>query len=73
VIPSTIRDSLYLLEGILEQQTVLNPREIMTDTAEYRDIIIGLFGLLGYQFSPDLLLLTAQDFGKWTRARIMGF
>lgn len=48
-IPGTIRDSLYLLEGILEQQTNLKPREIMTDNAGYSDIIFGLFGLLGYQ------------------------
>ncbi|MCC5468645.1 Tn3 family transposase [Pelosinus baikalensis] len=54
VIPGTIRDSLYLLEGILEQQTVLQPKEIMTDTAGYSDIIFGLFGLLGYQFSPRI-------------------
>lgn len=54
VIPGTIRDSLYLLEGLLDQQTVLRPQEIMTDTADYSDIIFGLFGLLGYQFSPRL-------------------
>lgn len=54
VIPGTIRDSLYLLEGLLEQQTVLHPQEIMTDTAGYSDIVFGLFGLLGYQFSPRL-------------------
>lgn len=52
VIPGTIRDSLYLLEGLLDQQTVLHPQEVMTDTAGYSDIIFGLFGLLGYQFSP---------------------
>ncbi len=54
VTPGTIRDSLYLLEGILEQQTVLQPKEIMTDTACYSDIIFGLFGLLWYQFSPRI-------------------
>jgi hypothetical protein len=54
VITGTIRDSLYLLECVLEQETVLQPKEIMTDTAGYSDIIFGLFGLLGYQFSPRL-------------------
>jgi TnpA family transposase len=54
VIPGTIRDSLYLLDLLLGQQTVLQPQEIMTDTAGYSDIIFGLFGLLGYQFSPRL-------------------
>jgi len=54
VIPGTIRDSLYVLDGLLEQQTNLRPTEIMTDTAGYTDTIFALFWLLGYQFSPRL-------------------
>ena len=54
VIPGTLRDSLYILEGLLEQQTSLQPLEIMTDTASYSDVVFGLFWLLGYQFSPRL-------------------
>ncbi|HDP1412088.1 TPA: Tn3 family transposase, partial [Escherichia coli] len=47
VIPGTLRDSIFVLEGLLEQQTGLNPVEIMTDTAGTSDIIFGLFWLLG--------------------------
>ena len=54
VIPGTLRDSLYILAGLLEQQTVLQPREVMSDTAGYSDVVFGLFHLLGYQFSPRL-------------------
>ncbi|MEI6628301.1 MAG: Tn3 family transposase, partial [Alphaproteobacteria bacterium] len=54
VIPGTLRDSLYVLEGLLEQQTSLRPTEIMTDTAGYSDVVFGLFWLLGYQFSLRL-------------------
>jgi len=54
VVPGTLRDSLYVLDGLLEQQTVLRPTELMTDTAGYTDVIFGLFWLLGYQFSPRL-------------------
>ena len=54
VIPGTLRDSLFLLEGQKEQQTSLRPTELMTDTAGYSDVIFGLFWLLGYQFSPRL-------------------
>ena len=43
-----------MLEGLLEQQTDLNPVEIMTDTAGTSDMVFGLFWLLGYQFSPRL-------------------
>lgn len=54
VIPGTLRDSIFILEGLLEQQTGLNPIEIMTDTAGTSNIVFGLFWLLGYQFSPRL-------------------
>jgi TnpA family transposase len=54
VIPGTLRDSIFVLEGLLEQQTSLNPTEIMTDTAGTSDLVFGLFWLLGYQFSPRL-------------------
>ncbi len=54
VVPGTLRDSIFVLEGLLEQQTGLNPTEIMTDTSGASDIVFGLFWLLGYQFSPRL-------------------
>ena len=70
VIPGTLRDSLYILEGLLEQQTRLNPREIMADTAGVSDMIFGLFWLLGYQFSPRL-----ADIGdaRFWRSIVAGF
>ena len=54
VIPGTLRDSMYILDGLLEHQTQLRPVEIMTDTAGVSEVIFGLFWLLGYQFSPRL-------------------
>lgn len=54
VVPGTLRDSLFLLAVVLEQQTELNPVEIMTDTGAYTDVVFGLFWLLGYRFSPRL-------------------
>lgn len=65
VVPGTLRDSVFVLEGLLEQQTGLTPREIMTDTAGASDMIFGLFWLLGYQFSPRL-----ADAGEATLWRI---
>ena len=53
-VPGTLRDSLTLLSVVLEQQTELQPTEIMTDTGAYTDTIFGIFHLLGYQFSPRL-------------------
>lgn len=52
--PGTLRDSLVLLAVVLEQQTELQPTQIMTDTGAYSDVVFGLFRLLGYRFSPRL-------------------
>jgi TnpA family transposase len=54
VVPGTQPDALYLLDGLLDPQTSVRPREVMTDTAGYTDVVFGLFRLLGYQFSPRL-------------------
>ena len=53
-VPGTLRDSLTLLSLVLEQQTELQPTEIMSDTGAYTDTIFGIFHLLGFQFSPRL-------------------
>ena len=54
VVPGTLRDSLMILDGLLELQPPGDggPTMIITDQASYSDQIFGLFWLLGYQFSP---------------------
>jgi TnpA family transposase len=47
VIPGTLHDSPYVLDGLLENETSLVPKELMTDTAGYSDLVFGLFWLLG--------------------------
>jgi len=64
VIPGTLRDSLFILSGLLEQQTRLDPREIMSDTHGSSNVVFGLFALLGYRFSPRLADLADQRFWR---------
>jgi len=54
VIPGTLGESPYLLDGLLEHQTELRVQQIITDTAGYSDLIFGLFWLLGFKFSPRI-------------------
>lgn len=54
VVPGTLRDSLFVLDGLLENRTTLRPVEVTSDSATYSDVVFGLFALLGYQFSPRL-------------------
>ncbi|MGB3544171.1 Tn3 family transposase [Rubrivirga sp.] len=72
VVPGTLRDSLYVLSGLLEQQTGLEPTEIVTDTAGYSDTVFGLFWLLGYQFSPRLADLGDARLWRMDRAADYG-
>ena len=71
IVPGTLRDSLVLLSVLLEQQTELQPTQIMTDTGAYTDVIFGLFRLLGYRFSPRLADIGILDCGESTPTRIM--
>ncbi|MGH2926877.1 MAG: Tn3 family transposase, partial [Solirubrobacteraceae bacterium] len=63
-VPGTLRDSLVLLSVVLEQQTELQPTEIMTDTGAYTDTIFGIFHLLGFQFSPRLADIGGSRFWR---------
>lgn len=64
VAPGTLRDSLYALDGLLEQDTSLDPEQLTGDTHSYTDIVCGLFRLLGYQFSPRLADLADRRYWR---------
>ena len=54
---STFRDSFYVLDGIFENITSLQPHQLSTDTAGYSDIVFALFSLLGLKFCPRIASL----------------
>jgi TnpA family transposase len=64
VIPGTLRDSMFILDGLLEHQSRLRPVEVMADTAGASDLVFGLFWLLGYQFSPRLADIGETNFWR---------
>jgi len=41
VVPGTLRDSMVILDGLLEQHTSLRPTTLVTDSS-YSDIVFGL-------------------------------
>lgn len=67
VIPTTVRDATYVLDGILDNETELHIKEHTTDTAGYTELIFALFDLLGLQFSPRI-----RDIGNQRLYRIEG-
>jgi TnpA family transposase len=54
LVPGTIRDSLFILDLLLNTDGGVRPELIVTDTASYSDMVFGLFRILGWQFAPDL-------------------
>ena len=69
VVPGTLRDSLVILDGLLELQPpgAGGPTTIITDQASYSDQVFGLFWLLGYQSSSRPAALPDQRFWRIDR------
>lgn len=49
-----IRDSTYVLDGLLYHESDLRIEEHYTDTAGFTDHVFGLMHLLGFQFAPRI-------------------
>ncbi len=67
VISCSPREALYVLEGLLENDTILRPREHYTDTHGFTEQLFGLCFLLGYSFMPRLRDLADQQLYKVDR------
>ncbi len=53
-ITSTIRDSTYVLDGLLYHESDLMIQEHYTDTAGFTDHVFALMHLLGFKFAPRI-------------------
>jgi TnpA family transposase len=61
VISCVPREALYVLDGLLENDTVLRLREHSTDTHGYMEDVFGLCYLLGFSFMPRIRDLADQQ------------
>lgn len=66
VVPGTVRDSLYVLDTILNLDGGPKPEMVASDTASYSDMVFGIFTLLGYRFSPRIADLADQRLWRAT-------
>src|SRR2546427_3987374 len=64
VVPGTVRDSLYVLDLLLNIEGGPRPEVVVTDEASYTDMVFGLFRILGYQFSPRIADLADTRFWR---------
>jgi TnpA family transposase len=64
VVPGTPRDSLHIMDALLNLDAGVKPDMVATDNASYSDMVFGLFSLLGYNFSPRFRDLADQRFWR---------
>lgn len=55
------REAIYVLDGLLENDTAIHPREHHTDTHGFTEQLFGLCYLLGFSFMPRLKDLKDQQ------------
>jgi TnpA family transposase len=62
VVAGTPRDSLHILDALLNLDGGVKPEMVTTDNASYSDMVFGVFDILGYRFSPRFADLADQRF-----------
>ena len=67
VISCAPREALYVLDGLLENNTILEIKEHTTDTDGYTEHRFALCFVLGYQFMPRIKDLKDQQLYKINR------
>ena len=67
VISCSPREALYVLDGLLENNTILQIREHTTDTHGYTEIVFALCHLLGFYFMPRIRDLKDQQLYRLDR------
>jgi len=66
------REALYVLDGLLDNDTNLQPREHYTDTHGFTEQLFGLCYLLGFSFMPRLKDLGDQQLYKISKTEDYG-
>ncbi len=66
VVPGTPRDSLFILDALLNLDAGPKPEVVTTDNASYSDMVFGVFAMLNYRFAPRFADLPDQRYWRAT-------
>jgi TnpA family transposase len=72
VISCSPREALYVLDGLLDNNTILQIRAHTTDTHGYTEIVFALCHLLGFYFMPRIRDLKDQQLYRMDRGADYG-
>jgi TnpA family transposase len=68
-IPCRLREATFVLDGLVEHDTELDPRTVSTDTHGYTEVVMATAALLGFSLAPRIARLHEQTLYKLDRAR----
>jgi len=71
VIACAVREATYVVDGLLDNDTILRPKEHFVDQHGYTDQLFGLCHLLGYSLMPRLTV-SKQTLYKLDRTKHYG-
>ena len=71
-ISCSAREAVFVLDGLLENDSIVGPREHYTDTHGFTEQLFALCYLLGFSFMPRLKDLKAQRLYKLDRSSNYG-
>ena len=64
VVPGTPRDSLFILDTLLNLDAGPKPEVVATGNASYSDMVFGVFAILNYRFAPRFADLPDQRYWR---------
>jgi len=68
-IPCRLREATFVLDGLLEHETELDPRTVYTDTHGYTEVVMATAALLGKSVAPRIARMHEQTLYKLDRSR----
>jgi TnpA family transposase len=66
-IPCRLREAAFVLDGLLEHDTELDPRTCYTDTHGFTEVVMASAALLGFQLAPRIKDIQDQTLYKMDR------
>jgi TnpA family transposase len=69
-IPCRLREAAFVLDGLMEHDTELDPRTCYTDTHGYTEVVMATAALLGFELAPRIRTSTTRRFTSSTTANI---
>jgi TnpA family transposase len=68
-IPCRLREATFVLDGLMEHQTELDPRTVFTNTHGYTEVVMATAALLGKALAPRIARMHELTLYKVDRSR----